>query len=360
MPRANKIEQKTSQSSVDVPDPFEKEPPIDEDEELIADQALEDSLAALDEQLGANVGDASVKIYRQDQRTKKLIYLYAQTVPEFLECGMDNIRDQYGSGDYAVRVYVNGRVHTHRIVSVEAARVAGMQREINAVRALPANDGVVAAVMAPVAQMMEQIQATMRQLAEQNRPQSLADRLSEMKLLREVFAPPPNPRDFSGGTSIDDFLKMLELAKTLVPKEGGSELAMLADIAKPLVGQLAARAAQQPVAMPAQPAGDPLGPLVENQGVGPSEFVALGSVLRVAMIADADPAPYAEMILDMLGDEQTAAMLEAPQWFEALCQFVPEAATRRPWCERLRAIVIQTLTEPVESDTTASDPKSAP
>lgn len=356
MPRAAKIPQ--NPAAVVEPEPYDREPlpdPHDVDDEMIADQALEDSLAALDEQLGANVGDASVKIYRQDQRTKKLVYLYAQTVPEFLECGMDQIRDQYGSGDYAVRVYVNGRVHTHRIVSVEAARGA-VQRENNMVRAVPANDGVVAAVMAPVAQMMEQIQGTMRQIAEQNRPQSLADRLSEMKLLREVFAPAPNPRDFSGGTSIDDFLKMLELAKTLVPKEGGSDLAALADIAKPLVGQLAlaAQAQQSRTHVDAVPR------VADQVGAAQGDFVSLGAVLRSAMIADADPAPYGEMILDIVGEEQTAALLEAPQWFEALCQFVPEAATRRPWCERLRAIVIQTLTEPVESDTNASDPKPAP
>lgn len=342
---------KNSPQSVVEPVPYEQDPlpdPHDVDEEMIADAALEESLTALDEQLGANVGDAQVKIYRQDARTKKLAYLYTQTVPEFLESGMDTLRDNYGSGDYAVRVYLNGRLHTHRIVSVEIAR--GVSPKLDGVpRAAGAND-FAGAIMQAMAQMSAEVQNTVRQIAEQNRPQSMQDRLQELKLLRDVFGS-QQPAQPAHGTTIDEFLKMLELAKTLVPREGGqSDLAAFADIAKPLIGQLAMAKANAPapalVSMPAESASTQSQP----------DIVALGQILRSAMIAGADVAPYGEMLLDTVGEEQAAALLDAPQWFEALCQFIPEAATRRPWCEQLREHVRQALTDESVSDTTTIKP----
>lgn len=345
MPRAPK--NPSESAAVHEQLPPDRDPlPDPNDDEWVADAALEDSLIALDEQLGANAANAQVKIYRQDPRSKKLAYLYTQTVPEFLESGMDTVRDGYGSGDYAVRVYLNGRLHTHRIVSVESAR--GVVTRLDGVSRAPAGNDFASAIMTAMAQMSAEVQNTVRQIAEQNRPQSMQDRLQELKLLRDVFGS-QQPAQPAHGTTIDEFLKMLELAKTLVPREGGSDLAAFADIAKPLIGHLAmAKTAQNPVPIISAPA--------QPEPSAQPDVVAVGQILRSAMIANADPAPYAEMLLDCFGEEQAAAMLDAPQWFEALCQFIPEAATRRPWCEQLRESVRHALTEDPAPDTTATKP----
>lgn len=338
---------------VDVPEPYVRDPlpdPHDVDDEMIApdDVLLQDSLRQLDAELGANVGDAKVKIYRVDPRTRERVYLQTLTVPEYIDRGEDELRDQYGSGEYAVRVYAAGRLYTHRKLRVEAGRAQSLGGATRAAVNDP-NAQIGTSVIQAIAALGEQMQNTLSKVIESNKPPALTDRLAELKLLRDVFAPDRERAPNVQGASLTDFMKMFEFAKSLIPRENGqSDLGALADIAKPLMQTLAAQAASGKVPTAASVAAPSL----------PDHIAGLANVLTYAMRSNLPCDSYIDPLIDAVGEDACAQLLSQPQWFESLCALVPEAATHRPWVEAFRSRILEALTDGGESATTgAIDPK---
>jgi len=70
--------------------------------------------------------------------------------------------------------------------------------------------------------------------------------------------------------------------------------------------------------------------------------------------ADNDPATYAQLMIDLVGDEAAIQFANAPDWFEQLCAEEPRAANFRKWFEELRIVVLE-LTKPEVPDMNTGD-----
>lgn len=79
--------------------------------------------------------------------------------------------------------------------------------------------------------------------------------------------------------------------------------------------------------------------------------------LLVAMAAkNAEPATYADLILDTFDDATLAKYIEVPNWFDQLAALDPAIIPHRAWFEKVHAEIIAVLTAPAEGEETSSDP----
>lgn len=107
-----------------------------------------------------------------------------------------------------------------------------------------------------------------------------------------------------------------------------------------------------PAPLPASPTG-----LIPASSAAPSDagfvdqeasdmslkITIIKSVILPMAASNADPAPYAEVVLDYFGDDEVAKYIEAPDWRDQLEKLLPEAAHHRAWFQRLRDQVIELL-----------------
>lgn len=65
--------------------------------------------------------------------------------------------------------------------------------------------------------------------------------------------------------------------------------------------------------------------------------------------ADNDPATYATMMLDIVGEVEAAKFANNPEWFRMLCNEEPRAANYEAWFSEMRGFILE-LTKPEITD----------
>jgi hypothetical protein len=70
---------------------------------------------------------------------------------------------------------------------------------------------------------------------------------------------------------------------------------------------------------------------------------------------DNDPEPYANMLLDIVGDDEAEKMLNVPNWFELLVERDSRVQNYQAWFINLRAIMLDYINES-KNDLTAQNP----
>jgi len=86
----------------------------------------------------------------------------------------------------------------------------------------------------------------------------------------------------------------------------------------------------------------------------------LGPLIITMASRNADPAPYADMILDSFDDAELNKYIDAPDWWEQLTAVIPKAAPYKSWFEQLRNMVKEVLQEEALPDTVPTTPTTPP
>lgn len=318
------------------------------EEDVAADLALMQTLA----QLGETDPEAKVYIYRV-RKGQKDAYLKETTPNDFAQGGLEELRQEYGGGDYRVRVYKNGRVCANQVVSLEDVR----KPEIRETQA----------DFTPILQTMnqgfEKLGQMMLQLAQLSQPkqEDRKEMLQEMILLKQLFSNEQKPA-VDPSSMFETFMKGLELGKEISPnKPETTENDLMLEMFRGIAGAA--------VHMPQQPAGmmqQNVAPTVPHipqqiqQQVSPQPVAQpQGEEMNVQaiMIKQAvnflvsqaernnDPFTYANMVLDQMPEDSLNQILNDPNWLQSLAAFNAKVLQHQGWFNELRSNIVQLMNE---------------
>lgn len=360
---------------------FPTPPQLVEDE---PDRALENVLADLG---GEN--DAKVNVYLLEPG-KGSAFVGSFEPSNF---SIEEIQRTYGPGEYKIHVRRDGRLVANRTIRVAApknpivsAGVSGVDKNEIAKLVEGMNNG-----FSTLANMIAQtVQAV---AANQPKAKTTQEILQEMMLMKEIVTPAATG---GGENSIELFLKGIEFAKGITPRESepganeiileaiknfGGMFAQMKPVPRPaapsgMIAPAVPAAGAAPVAptVPAAPAA-PAAPAVPGANAAPVaptpqpltdenmnlvKTIYLNTLLSNAK-ADNDPMTYANMALDLLGENQVLALVNRPDWFELLCSEIPEAANYREWFDEMRSnIFVLTGGDSGAMNTGETKPEPAP
>jgi len=325
----------------------------------------EDDIAAILAHLGNDTA-AHVRLYRENKGGRDA-FIQKFSPQEWIDFDIDGVQENYGGGNYRVRVYdEKSKVRGNRGFSVEAPPRA------NGAAAPPAPAVDIAtvvtqAVTAALGAVMERIAPALQAVAHQP---SRSDMLAELLQMKQIFAPAVGavaaPLD-----PLDMLQKVLAITKDLAPRDGETTVAdVFLNLAKefaPIIGdniKRAQQAAPVPGAAPPAPqraiSAGPALPPANSPAPQPAEDEAMVSSLKwsigflVAQAeADHEPGPYAEMVLDNLPAEMLdkSLTMSDEQLLVMLAHYDPRVSAHAEWFKRLRGEMRDLLTPEPESGT---------
>jgi hypothetical protein len=330
-------------------------------------------------------------------------FMFSVDTDEFsLDDLLTRIRDEYGGGTYRIRVFSGGRFVVNRNIDVAA----------------PIKKPETLQPLAPAAQSQDRFAEVLMTMQENTRAmiEGLRDQqIQSAQNMQETLLRIMEVSNRAGPTqSPTDFLGILTLAKELFANKGGGDMKAFLDgvkfardgggdgdsnpvtemvkgLAAPLMAL--ANSAQvganhqppmQPQRLPAPvapiaPAVAPVAPaqpqVISAENLPASEQSQTGAeeagqqfakqladfspyvnMLLAAAAVDASPDTYADMILDLMPEEQIFALIEDDQKFEQFMQFVPAANSElRPWFDALRATLLRFIAEMNEPEGEETD-----
>jgi hypothetical protein len=341
------------------------------------DQAAElpEAPAAVDAwlNLGGVENQDSVTIYRQPETgaAEFLFTVPAETPPDAM---LRRLQREYGPGQYRFQVRQGGRIVRNSLVPIAAEPKPRDERapprepeprridltellpQLNAQQQMttsvitaalgrplpPERQGPdVAKVLGAAAPLVAPIIAGIVELMKGTKPDpiELVRKFAEIREMLTADAPPP------GNAGAMDVV--LEGLKSLGPvvMQAMQQQAARPPMPPPM------RPAPAPIAAPpAGPAPTPPEPppVVTRQQLPPGHplLVILGLLVNGA-VKGSDPEEYTGLVLDAwpMPAEQLYALLQAPDWLQALAQFDPRAAAHAPWFEGLRASLLASFEE---------------
>lgn len=336
--------------------------------------ALENVLS----ELGSSGADAKVNVYQIDEKKNRAF------VGSFMpsDFSIEQIQAQYGAGDYAVEVRKDKKWLKKTVVKIAAPR------NISA-----------ALVPQPVtgigdAKILETMQNGFKEMgamfanalaglaANQPKPKTSMEMLQEMTMMKELLGIGQNSAPAAPAA---DPMQMVELAMNLAEKiqprvgePGTGEVIMEAIKGFAPLLQQGLRQQAAPVMSPPVPQNTPLpyiqtnlpqsqqqpqpAPAPENQPENDQMNIARKMYLNLLVSnaqANNDPSTYANLMLDIAGEQAALEFANAPDWFERLCAEEPRAAGLRPWFDELRMMVLE-LTKPDEPGISGGNDINAP
>jgi hypothetical protein len=325
---------------VDIPE-YEPEPD---------DIALQTVLS----ELGADGSNAKVNVYQLDaMKNKAFVGAFLPT-----EFSLENVQKQYGPGDYEIRVYDNKGLKTRRIIKIAEPKMT--------VSNLPVTGIGDAKILETMQNGFKEMGAMFANAlagiaSNQPKPKTTMEMLQEMQLMREIMGVNNAPAQTA------DPLQMVEMAMSLAEKiqprigEPGTGEVILEAIKNfgPMIATGLQKAQTENVTRPVIQQ-NPV-PQISQSPVneGQDEMNVMKKYYLNLLIAQAtndnDPYTYANMLLDVVGDEQALQFVNTPDWFERLCSEDARAANFRPWFDRMRAAILD-LTSPDETGISSETP----
>lgn len=325
--------------------------PPDDDPDIPLTAA--DRIAAM---LQGATGDerAVVKLYRIQAPGK---YEWCEDyTPEVFERGSEAlIRSKWGAGEYMVRLYGSTIGKSggmgYGVRAADTIRIAADASSPNPAAAMPA--GIAQAIEAMAANQRQMLEAmnsrpavdpmanmkemltlmTMMRSAmggdAPRRERGLVDQLADLKALRDMAGElangeKPEPAD-PLTAALPGLLELIKGAQRPAPDASPMPPVMLpADMTAPALTQPQETPAMPTVTDPAQAVG-----LLQKK---------LKTIMALAA-ANVDPEEGATILYEHLPDE-LVDVLRAPNWFESLQQFAPEAAPHREWLDKARGVFL--------------------
>lgn len=337
---------------------------LDPDEPIPADVALENLRGQLNED---EVNGVRVYPYKVDERTKKRSSIRSSSLLEFGVDGLDKLRDEYGSGEYHIRV-----MRANRVLMASNVNLLAAPKVIK-----PVID---------IAEVLAQQQATMmagfERMLTMQRPQR--ESLGAQDIIGLIAALQPMMNSGGNHPAAPDSLAMVRAVIDMSKELGGGSRGESSDtdiIMKAIetFGQPIAKMVMEKQSIPqpnvlpslsnpnihnpqllAQPQPTP-DPDPEPQGDDMNLMVAAykHAIMRAAS-NNADPETYAGLVLDNFSPAQINEFFVKPTWFEELKGFVPEAVNYPQWFGELRDTVLEMLQEEQKTASVPGNPNPAP
>lgn len=281
---------------------------------------------------------------------------------------IEAIQQTYGAGEYKIHVRQDGRLVANRTVRIAATK--------SNVTALPMQNNnaeiskLAEAMNAGFQQMGNMLAQTVQAIAgNQPKAKTTQEMLQEMMLMKQLLEPASQPQP---ANQMDMFMKGLEFAKDITPREGDPGAGeIILEAIKNFGGMLnQAKTGAAPVshmAMPMQPSFPPMvqpvtmpspqavqSPIPEIQPATEDNMSLVKKMYLATLLsnakADNDPMTYASMAVDLQGEAAAAEFANNPRWFELLCAELPEAKDFRPWFDEMRENVLLIVSQ-TNSDT---------
>ena len=358
------------------------------DETIIEGEAedisdLEDSidaeLNAIFAELGSDKAEVTFKI-RVDKVLEgkgEMAYCFS-CLPSELPI-MDRIRDDFGSGKYQIRVWkivpgTGARLIKKPIINIMSPIKKKTLLENN----MPDMPEIMRAISESNKQTLEQVHTLLSMnksapaiAAPQINPmQMLIDLAPVIAALKGLFPTQNN------NANIEMLVKGMDLMKDVNSDSGGEKgladvlITAAKEFGGPILEMTKVAAAQGPVPAPAhvQVPGTPPPVMVTHPPIintptlqSQSETNQMGMMLKMQVNGlvqkaenKADPALYADLIIDSMTELQIKEFIGRPDLKEFLISINPKIATLWPWFEQLRVEVLAGLTSSVDEVDTSS------
>lgn len=354
-------------------------------EEYLEDQNDPDEIALENvlSELGSSGADAKVNVYQLDDKKNRAF------VGSFLpgDFSIEQIQLQYGAGEYAVEVRKDKKWLKKTTVKIAAPRnVSAMAIQQSAAPAIETGK-IIETMQSGFKEMGSMFAAALSGLAaNQPKPKTAMETLQELQMMKEIMGVNNQP-----AAPAADPMQMMEIAMNLAEKiqprvgEPGTGEVIMEAIKNfgPLLQQGLQRQQTVPVMMPQlphvqipapvaptlqMPDGTPA-PITQNQPTQETDDMNLARKMYLNLLvsnaqANNDPSTYANLMLDLAGEQAALEFANDPQWFEKLCAEEPRAANFREWFDELRLMVLE-LTKPEneginEGDKANNGPAPAP
>lgn len=338
--------------------------PPDDDEE----REPGDRIAELIRESGVD-SETSVRVYRRLPNSTKFAWCVNYTAGEFMAGDLGMIREQWGPGEYSLRVYGGQRGIIAREDVVIAPPSNPVAQPQGGVMQFP---GQKTDIVQAIERMTEQNATILQVLSQRVDPhQQMMQSLEMMRMMREAMglnvAPPPSVPPTSPTAVLGEVVAavraMREVSEEINPKAPDPEnpmalLPAFLDVVKTAIGNRG-DAAVPPVALPPslaapQPVDHQSNPIseTENQDMG---VLVMRGIMResLAMKERGDSIEkVAEFLADKLPDE-VLPYLDLPNWFEIAASFAPELKAHEQWVRDVASTALQMLKEPGPDSTAA-------
>ena len=292
--------------------------------------------------------DAKVNVYKAQKGSRDMAYVGSYEAADF---SLDSLKLEYGGGSYRIHVRRDGQLVANRLLTIAELRnpmIPPPAPQVN-----PAD--LIATMQQGFATLGQSLLQGMAQMIPPPQPaKSTQEMLQEMLTMKQLLAP---AHEAAPVDQFAIFRQGMELAAQMQPREGdvGTNEVMLEAIKSlgPVLGSAIQKPAFNPqiagpgVVPPApqlpapqfmpQPAqhAEPQPQPPEGSDMSLQEKLFFNTVIAAAN-ADADPATYSALVLDLLGNDQALRLVSLPDWFEQLVAREPRAFAHKPWFEEMR------------------------
>jgi len=319
-----------------------------------------------------SVQGATVTIYRQGAHGRDWTFIDTITPAEYAPVMLKH--PPYNGGKFRIVIRkADGTIRINRVVNVEPPpAVAAPLFAPASAQPIIANDVLARAMLEGFGRIGDAM-ARLGELIVTNRavappaPPQLRDLLGDVQVLKDLIAP-AQQQDPLG--MLD---KMLGIVEKLPDLRGGgdgggkTEIDVLHSLATMLMPKIIEASSRQPQiasvprlplgarptvsgAPPIQPGGTPQMPLM------PQPHVIFLNFLVDQARRNNNPEPYAVVALDNVPATIIDQYVNDENWFEELCKIAPGARSFEPWFTRLRAHMVDYLTnQPEEEQTPAAN-----
>lgn len=288
--------------------------------------------------------NTQVRVFRRIPGTTKYAWCVNYTADEFTTGDLGMIRDQWGAGEYSLRIYGGSR----GIIAREDITIAPTSNPT------PAANVPVPAASDSLARVLEAMQAQHAALmtALTQRPDPRADMmqtLEMLRLMREAMGTQPaavvNP-----SSVLNDVVSAI---KTL--REASSELSPPAPAVDPSDPMTMLPGIMDTIKAIATRGNAPALPAPAAQAPADASHAEtqLRALLQGLLALTGQPAEAgADYVLRNFPDE-ILAYVDSPAWFDFMTAFSPQSAQHRAWLEKVREICLRQMV-------TDDDPAGAP
>ena len=301
---------------------------------------------------------AELNVYRIVQGQREYCRKYSPA--EFEEGSFEILRDQFGPGEYELRLYAT-HPETRKFVIRNSTRIKIAENKNPDATApgLPNGLSQVLSTIANGQQQMLNALVEMKQAPQKDPMEEMTKMLSMMTMMREAMGLNQQSSGGSIGEIVGAIKELRGAAAEILPqeKEPDSLMSMLPKVLEMVSAGQQAQLAQQPVAMtevqlpptiaqaqpPAVPQPDPMQPYQPQPTQEQEDMKALtmlklrGYLKQLVILAETKKTTDegAKFVYDVLPDELVEIM-DLPNWFELLSVVAPEVKAHEPWMRETR------------------------
>jgi hypothetical protein len=228
------------------------------------------------------------------------------------------LQQKYGGGDYRLMLYANGKLRQNKLLSIAC--------EIKGASNTPSIGGEVGQILNTVLERMDRMQQQF--LTQQKPPETEDAMIDRMLKYKTLFGGDNNSTSAFG--QIKETMQLMELLKgNVIDQESESGMSKLIEALAPVAVAAMNMPAKQP--QQTQPKNNPQ-PSTQNM-----QLLQGLSTLVKAAAKNANPATYAEMVLDMIDADTIRPYIEKQGAFkEMIKRYAPQAVKYGAWFDDLR------------------------